>query len=113
MRIIATAGHVDHGKSTLVKTLTGTDPDRWREEKDRGLTIDLGFAHLALPSGNAIAFIDVPGHVRFLSNMLVSAEFMDAYSLLMPEKVGCRKPRSTFAFLIYWELMAVLSPSPR
>lgn len=70
MRIIATAGHVDHGKSTLVRTLTGIDPDRWQEEKDRGLTIDLGFAHMALPSGNEISFIDVPGHVRFLSNML-------------------------------------------
>lgn len=70
MRIIATAGHVDHGKSTLVRTLTGIDPDRWQEEKDRGLTIDLGFAHMALPSGNDISFIDVPGHIRFLSNML-------------------------------------------
>lgn len=70
MRIIATAGHVDHGKSTLVRTLTGIDPDRWQEEKDRGLTIDLGFAHMALPSGNVISFIDVPGHIRFLGNML-------------------------------------------
>lgn len=70
MPIVATAGHVDHGKSTLVRTLTGIDPDRWQEEKDRGLTIDLGFAHMDGPEGTAISFIDVPGHVRFLANML-------------------------------------------
>lgn len=70
MRIIATAGHVDHGKSTLVRTLTGIDPDRWEEERRRGLTIDLGFAHMSLPGGESISFIDVPGHTRFISNML-------------------------------------------
>ena len=58
MRVIATAGHVDHGKSTLVQALTGTDPDRWAEEKRRGLTIDLGFAGLELPSGEHVAFVD-------------------------------------------------------
>ncbi|HUR48520.1 MAG TPA: selenocysteine-specific translation elongation factor [Acidimicrobiales bacterium] len=67
---MATAGHVDHGKSTLVRALTGTDPDRWDEEKRRGLTIDLGFAWTELPSGVAASFVDVPGHVRFLPNML-------------------------------------------
>ncbi len=70
MTVIATAGHVDHGKSTLVEALTGTDPDRWAEEKERGLTIDLGFALCRLPSGTEISFVDVPGHVRFLRNML-------------------------------------------
>lgn len=70
MRIIATAGHVDHGKSTLVRSLTGIDPDRWAEEKERGLTIDLGFAHLSDEICGDVSFIDVPGHVRFLSNML-------------------------------------------
>ncbi|MFZ9580968.1 MAG: selenocysteine-specific translation elongation factor [Ilumatobacteraceae bacterium] len=70
MRVFATAGHVDHGKSTLIKTLTGTNPDRWAEEQERGLTIDLGFAHLDTPTGERISFIDVPGHVRFLGNML-------------------------------------------
>jgi selenocysteine-specific elongation factor len=70
MRIIATAGHVDHGKSTLVRTLTGIDPDRWEEERRRGLTIDLGFAHMVLPDSTRVAFIDVPGHTRFISNML-------------------------------------------
>lgn len=70
MTVLATAGHVDHGKSTLVKTLTGTDPDRWVEERERGLTIDLGFATLRTPSGHAVSFVDVPGHVRFIGNML-------------------------------------------
>ena len=70
MRVVATAGHVDHGKSTLVRALTGTDPDRLEEEKKRGLTIDLGFAWTTLPSGRELAFVDVPGHERFLANML-------------------------------------------
>ena len=68
--VIATAGHVDHGKSTLVNALTGMEPDRWAEEKKRGLTIDLGFAWTTLPSGRELAFVDVPGHEKFLSNML-------------------------------------------
>ena len=68
--MIATAGHVDHGKSTLVRSLTGTDPDRWAEEKARGLTIDLGFAWTQLGSGLEVSFVDVPGHIRFLPNML-------------------------------------------
>ncbi len=70
MYVVATAGHVDHGKSTLVAALTGIDPDRLAEEKRRGLTIDLGFAAMTLPSGRAISFVDVPGHVNFIENML-------------------------------------------
>ena len=70
MFVVATAGHVDHGKSTLVKALTGMEPDRWAEERRRGLTIDLGFAWTTLPSGRELAFVDVPGHERFLANML-------------------------------------------
>ena len=70
MFVVATAGHVDHGKSTLVKALTGMEPDRWEEERRRGLTIDLGFAWTTLPSGRELAFVDVPGHERFLGNML-------------------------------------------
>ncbi len=70
MQVIATAGHVDHGKSALVRALTGTDPDRWEEERRRGLTIDLGFAWMTLPSGEQLAFVDVPGHERFVPNML-------------------------------------------
>jgi selenocysteine-specific elongation factor len=68
--VIATAGHVDHGKSTLVRALTGIEPDRWADERRRGLTIDLGFAWTTLPSGREVAFVDVPGHERFLGNML-------------------------------------------
>lgn len=70
MHVIATAGHVDHGKSTLVRALTGMEPDRWREEHRRGLTIDLGYVWTELPSGKSLAFVDVPGHQRFVSNML-------------------------------------------
>ncbi len=70
MTVVATAGHVDHGKSTLVRALTGVDPDRFAEEQERGLTIDLGFAAMTLPSGHSLSFVDVPGHVRFLKNML-------------------------------------------
>jgi selenocysteine-specific elongation factor len=78
MRVVATAGHVDHGKSSLVLALTGTDPDRFEEEKRRGLTIDLGFAHTTLPSGAGVSFVDVPGHVRFLRNMLAGVGGVDA-----------------------------------
>jgi selenocysteine-specific elongation factor len=70
MQVIATAGHVDHGKSTLVRALTGMEPDRWAEERRRGLTIDLGFAWTSLPGGDRLAFVDVPGHERFVPNML-------------------------------------------
>ena len=70
MYVVATAGHVDHGKSTLVRLLTGMEPDRWAEERRRGMTIDLGFAWTTLPTGRTIAFVDVPGHERFVANML-------------------------------------------
>jgi selenocysteine-specific elongation factor len=70
MRVIATAGHVDHGKSTLVRTLTGMEPDRWAEERSRGLTIGLGFVWTELPDVGEVAFVDVPGHERFVRTML-------------------------------------------
>ncbi len=70
LRVVATAGHVDHGKSSLIVRLTGMDPDRWEEEKRRGLTIDLGYAWCTLPSGREVGFVDVPGHERFIANML-------------------------------------------
>jgi selenocysteine-specific elongation factor len=69
--VLGTAGHVDHGKSVLVYALTGIDPDRLREEKERAMTIDLGFAWLKLPSGREVGIVDVPGHERFVKNMLV------------------------------------------
>ncbi|MGD8465294.1 MAG: selenocysteine-specific translation elongation factor [Anaerolineae bacterium] len=78
MRVVGTAGHVDHGKSTLVKALTGIDPDRLKEEKEREMTIDLGFAWLALPSGERIGIVDVPGHKDFIKNMLSGVGGIDA-----------------------------------
>ena len=93
MHVVATAGHVDHGKSTLVKALTGTDPDRLSEEKARGLTIDLGFASTQLPSGRGVAFIDVPGHVRFLKNMLAGVGSVDAAMFVVAATEGW-KPQS-------------------
>ena len=93
MHVVATAGHVDHGKSTLVLTLTGTDPDRWAEEKARGLTIDLGFAHATLPSGAQVSFVDVPGHVRFLKNMLAGVGAVDACLFVVAATEGW-KPQS-------------------
>lgn len=88
MTVIATAGHVDHGKSSLVRALTGTDPDRWEEEKRRGMTIDLGFAFTVLPSGAVASFIDVPGHIRFLRNMLAGVGAIDACVLVVDAKEG-------------------------
>ncbi len=81
--IVGTAGHIDHGKSALVKALTGTDPDRLKEEKERGITIDLGFAHLDLGEGLIASFIDVPGHERFVRNMLAGAHGLDAVLLVV------------------------------
>lgn len=93
MTVIATAGHVDHGKSTLVRALTGIDPDRWDEEKARGLTIDLGFASLDLPSGTEISLVDVPGHIRFLRNMLAGVGAVDG-SLFVVSATDGWKPQS-------------------
>ena len=81
--IVGTAGHIDHGKSALVRALTGTDPDRLKEEKERGITIDLGFAHLDLGDGLVASFIDVPGHERFVRNMLAGAHGIDAVLLVV------------------------------
>jgi len=93
MHVVATAGHVDHGKSTLITALTGTDPDRLAEEKARGLTIDLGFAGMKLPSGRGVSFIDVPGHVRFLKNMLAGVGGVDACLFVVAATEGW-KPQS-------------------
>ena len=93
MTVVATAGHVDHGKSSLVLALTGTDPDRFEEEKRRGLTIDLGFAHTMLPSGAELSFIDVPGHVKFLRNMLAGVGGVTACVFVVAATEGW-KPQS-------------------
>ncbi|HEY8173407.1 MAG TPA: selenocysteine-specific translation elongation factor, partial [Dehalococcoidia bacterium] len=88
MFVIGTAGHVDHGKSLLVETLTGIDPDRLREEKTRGMTIDLGFAWLTLPSGRSVSIVDVPGHERFIKNMLAGAGGIDVALLVIAADDG-------------------------
>ena len=88
MFVIGTAGHIDHGKSTLVKALTGIDPDRLREEKDRGMTIDLGFAWLRLPSGREVSIVDVPGHERFIKNMLAGVGGIDLALLVIAADEG-------------------------
>ena len=88
MYVIGTAGHVDHGKSALVRALTGIDPDRLREEKERGLTIDLGFAWLKLPSGREVSIVDVPGHERFIRNMLAGVGGIDLAMLVVAADEG-------------------------
>jgi selenocysteine-specific elongation factor len=86
--VIGTAGHVDHGKSTLVQALTGIDPDRLREEKSRGMTIDLGFAWLQLPGGPEVSIVDVPGHERFIKNMLAGVGGIDVALLVVAADEG-------------------------
>ena len=88
MHVIATAGHVDHGKSTLVRALSGMEPDRWAEERRRGMTIDLGYAWTTLPSGEEIAFVDVPGHERFTTNMLAGVGPVPAVLLVIAADEG-------------------------
>src|SRR5262249_2728632 len=88
MSCIGTAGHVDHGKSTLVEALTGIDPDRLAEEKARGMTIDLGFAWLTLPNGREVSIVDVPGHEGFIKNMLAGVGGIDAALLVVAADEG-------------------------
>src|SRR3989454_2179814 len=86
--VVGTAGHIDHGKSALVKALTGIDPDRLEEEKRRGMTIDLGFAHFDLPSGRRAGIVDVPGHERLIKNMLAGATGIDLVLLVIAADEG-------------------------
>jgi selenocysteine-specific elongation factor len=86
--ILGTAGHIDHGKSSLVKALTGTDPDRLKEEKERGITLDLGFASLDLPSGNRLGIVDVPGHEGLIKNMLAGVGGIDIVMLVIAADEG-------------------------
>ena len=88
MFVLGTAGHIDHGKSVLVHALTGIDPDRLREEKERGMTIDLGFAWLVLPSGRDVGIVDVPGHERFVKNMLAGVGGIDLALLIVAANEG-------------------------
>jgi selenocysteine-specific elongation factor len=86
--VVGTAGHIDHGKSSLVKALTGIDPDRLKEEKERGLTIDLGFARLPMPDGRWLGLVDVPGHERFVRNMVAGATGIDVVVLVVAADDG-------------------------
>src|SRR4030042_6270418 len=88
MFVLGTAGHVDHGKSALVHALTGIDPDRLPEEKEREMTIDLGFAWLKLPRGREVSIIDVPGHERFINNMLAGIGGIDLALLVVAADEG-------------------------
>src|SRR5512138_140956 len=88
MHVIGTAGHVDHGKSTLIAALTGVHPDRLREEREREMTIDLGFAWLKLPNGETVGIVDVPGHRDFIENMLAGVGGIDAALLVIAADEG-------------------------
>ncbi|MDY6904975.1 MAG: selenocysteine-specific translation elongation factor [Thermodesulfobacteriota bacterium] len=86
--ILGTAGHIDHGKSSLVRALTGVDPDRLKEEKKRGITIELGFASLALPDGRKLGIVDVPGHEKFVKNMVAGASGIDMVAMVIAADEG-------------------------
>ena len=88
MRVIGTAGHVDHGKSTLIAALTGTHPDRLKEEQEREMTIELGFGWLTLPDGEEVGIVDVPGHRDFIENMLAGIGGIDAALLVIAADEG-------------------------
>ena len=103
--IIGTAGHIDHGKTALVKALTGVNTDRLEEEKKRGLTIELGFTSLLLPSGEKIGLVDTPGHEKFIRTMVSGATGMDLVLLVISAKEGIMP--QTRDCLLY------TSPSPR
>ena len=89
--IIGTAGHVDHGKSALIHALTGIETDRLKEEKERGLSIELGFAYFNLPDGSRAGIVDVPGHEKFIRNMLSGAYGMDVVMLVVDSKEGVQE----------------------
>jgi selenocysteine-specific elongation factor len=86
--ILGTAGHVDHGKTSLIRALTGIDTDRLKEEKERGITIELGFAHLDLPCGHRLGIVDVPGHEKFIRNMVAGAAGMDLVAFIIAADEG-------------------------
>ena len=94
--IIGTAGHIDHGKTALIKALTGKETDRWEEEKRRGITIDLGFTYFDLPSGDRAGIIDVPGHEKFINNMLAGVIGMDLVMLVVAADEGIQPIDATY-----------------
>ena len=86
--VLGTAGHIDHGKTSLIKALTGIDTDRLKEEKERGITIELGFAHLQLPNGQRVGIVDVPGHEKFVKNMVAGATGIDLVAMVIAADEG-------------------------
>ena len=86
--ILGTAGHVDHGKTSLIRALTGIDTDRLKEEKERGITIELGFAYLDLPCGHRLGIVDVPGHEKFIRNMVAGTAGMDLVAFVIAADEG-------------------------
>ena len=86
--ILGTAGHIDHGKTSLIRAVTGTDTDRLKEEKERGITIELGFASLDLPSGQQLGVVDVPGHEKFVKNMVAGATGIDLVAMVIAADEG-------------------------
>src|SRR5512139_3072139 len=88
MHVVGTAGHVDHGKSTLIAALTGTHPDRLKEEQEREMTIELGFAWMDLPNGEQVGIVDVPGHRDFIENMLAGVGGIDAVVFVVAADEG-------------------------
>src|SRR5690606_6017922 len=86
--VLGTAGHVDHGKTSLIRLLTGIDTDRLKEEKERGITIELGFASLGLPSGNTLGIVDVPGHEKFIKHMVAGAAGIDLVLMVIAADEG-------------------------
>ena len=98
--IVGTAGHIDHGKTALIKALTGIDADRLKEEQQRGITIDIGFAFLSLPNDIELGIIDVPGHEKFVKNMLAGVGGIDLAILsLLPMRVLCPRRRNIWQFV--------------
>src|SRR5687767_9802354 len=88
LAVVGTAGHIDHGKTALVRRLTGVDTDRLKEEKERGISIDLGFAPLVTPAGRRVGIVDVPGHERFVRNMLAGVGGIDVVLLVVAADEG-------------------------
>ncbi len=100
--IMGTAGHIDHGKTTLIKALTGIDCDRLAEEKKRGITIELGFAFMDLPGGTRLGVIDVPGHERFVKNMVAGAAGIDFVMVRTPKSEQMSRPGSIWTSVRFW-----------
>lgn len=107
--VVGTAGHIDHGKSSLVKVLSGSNPDRLKEEQKRGITIELGFAYLQLPGNNTVAIVDVPGHERFIKNMLAGVAGIDLALLIIAADEGIMpQTQEHFAILQLLEVQKML-----